>query len=412
MQINFLANNSLTSLFPCEIIEQINDNKFDRLDTLCISEIFIKGTSEAIQIFQKRQYLKLDALVGNCGCQHHALKLLCMTQSEPLQQECNGLKDDCTKITRDIIQYKSVINSGNSKAESKLLPITQFFNEKIAAIKISEEMQYLIRSHLLTVTKNMKRTPDGFETEVTEPARLSRLSKGIKGALLQKIVAFTQVKMAQIAIEFNRREAKKIFSIEALELNVLERMLGEDNVYHYSAKDGFEKKAYAHQYFTIKTLLLRLREMQTVICLRRMARENEKMLPIFYRSVTPEGPFQRLTDDESAELDKNLPAMVIEGYIPDAMSKETFAQKLDQHGLYEVMLASISQFPQYIAGKPEWDILKDPEAAKEFALQRDEMALKYECKVGNDPFFKIEHVSCSSMKDEWEIKCKEDKHET
>jgi len=351
---------------------------------------------DTIKVYRKADYYNdLDPLVGNFGCQNQASQIMDLVRSPRLTDEIAFLEKGCKEVGHKLKMLKST-------AKTTMNQVTQLFHEHVAKIEVTDEMITLLQCRALTLTKKCLRDDQGFQTrDITVEVKLQTLSRGIDHLFLREIVRIAKERLSISGLLHVRAEANKIWSIQGEERTILHRMLAEDYLVEVGDEES-GKKTFGSTYYTTKAVMLRAMEKQEIIVIKRLTKNvSDSTLPLFYRSEVPGGSLSRLTEEEIRMLDIKTPVLVIEGIYREGWDKEAIAKKIEQHGLYQVVLAAVAQNSQFVPDKPELD-RSDPTAEIELREQRDVKAVEYECKMGQDPFLDVIHLACSSVKYEQE----------
>jgi len=351
---------------------------------------------DTIKVRTKGDYYNdLDPLVGNFGCQNQASQIMDLVRSQRLADELASIKDRCQAIRLKLLELKS---TNKVKTDS--------ITKDVAKLEVSEEMLDLLQCRVLTISKKCLRNEQNYQTrEITDLNNLRCLARSkkkytLKGSHLKEIVRIAQQRLSKCGLLHVRTEANLISSIAGEERATLLRMLDDDHMVEKDeGKHGI--KTFGSTYYTNKAVLLRAMEKQEVVVIKRLTKNQcDSTLPIFYRSEIPGGALKRLTVEAIQALDIQSTVLVVEGMYREELGREDIALKIDQYGLYQVILASAAQAPQFVPGRPELD-KTDPQAEIELKEQCDR-AGACECKIGANPFFEVVHLVCSTMKYERE----------
>ncbi|MBS0634407.1 MAG: hypothetical protein JSR37_02975 [Verrucomicrobia bacterium] len=293
--------------------------------------MFTKVTEEAIGAYQQGALSKLDALVGNNGCEVHSFTLLTFAKSEELQQECS---DVATKLS------------------------------SLQQLDISTKMRYLIQSRLLTVTKRCVYNDAGFgtaayeqlETDAGSLRKISRLK--IEDHILSELVLLTQVAMAESSISFTSAAVTDSF---------VRSMLSGENLFSYgptyvskftNVRRVCTPKLYSSAYYNTKALLGLIKETNSPLVLKKIAKKDEAGFSVIF-----DGNFQLI---KRVGVDPKTPVVVCMGYFSHDRLTE-----LEEHGVDKVILAATALEDQFVPNHAELFQLASPEAQRELELQAE-----------------------------------------
>ncbi|MCX6990342.1 MAG: hypothetical protein NTX49_04680 [Chlamydiae bacterium] len=271
------------SLFGSEI-EHIRESEGLMCKTaLLMTGIFLgKGgkSTGVCNALEKGLFKEFDANPGDGGCQLRALALRDISNRD-LSKECAELKAAMEKIKRVI----------TSRYTSHKLPeesSSVFFDRELRVIQLSAEMEYLMHCHLLKVLRTPYQTlASGVVMTKTEMHKLTLFQPAadkIESDIRRAIVEESQVRTSFLSMERVRAEVDKITTLLPAELEIVTEMLSESHTHVFTADDRFRPKAFGCLFYAIKTLLQRLKEEQTLICLKGIVPKGREGVSLFLQS--------------------------------------------------------------------------------------------------------------------------------
>ncbi len=382
---------SWISIIPHEVIKKTQEKQFVSLVTM-----LAKVSLEAIQLYENLQLGHLDALVGNYGCEVHAFNMLSLAHPRELEEECKSLKSTCHRIEEWLRQSQSI---------NEVWIFDQAYTKLEAMARISPGMMYLIKSRMLTITKEFKHDAAKFDTREyedlnTKQNKLRNLIQdpglSISKAQAKKIVSIAQSSMSESSIQLMRAKLEQLMVANGKEDTVLRAMMLPENLCPPSQDNG--KKTYSCAYYNTKALLMLLATLKASLIVKKMTKMNEPVQHFDFKSCGEFGKFQEMTTDEIKKYPDKDPVIVCQAYIPDKISRSEWLRKVNEYGLGNMILAGAAQGDQYVPRKPEFFPIPLTEAADEIKYQSEVKARELECLWMNG-IFDLEHFYCSSWKD-------------
>lgn len=362
------------SVFPSNEIQNLQEEH----QVVALTKLLVRITLEAIDIYERGEFSKLDALVGNYGCESHTFNIL----SLELTDECQSLRATCAKIMECM--------EGRRFIKGKARNLEGFKTQLETMCSISERMKYLIQSRLLTITKTTSYDDSKFATREYEVLKTdcSKLARGLNPKveqLLKPIVSLVQINMSESSILFMRNRLNEL----ALSDELLLKMMAEDNICRYNSK------AFSCCYYNTKALLHLIAEMKAPLIVKKMTKVNEPALEFAFKSTGVFGQFELMTED----CPPNTPSVTCVGYFPDDLSPEEWLEKVHQYGLGNLILASGAQGPMYVPSRQNYFPIPLKEAEEEI-LGQIEKAKELECVFMDHSIFDVDHFYCSGGKND------------
>lgn len=309
-----------------------------------------------------RRLLSFDALTGGADCERTAFRILELAASQELQKAGAELLKSAQSLLKQFEDRKIVVASRKYREKINLgqptgvAPTGAFLLAALRGVKISEEMAYLMQARLLTITKKPCLNAKGEEFEKTEICSIDQLVAKLETDTKHKVIGFAQACLTRMSVEYLQREAHKISSLKVeAEFTLLNQMLAPGAVRQAGAYRNYPAKTYSCFYYSMKAILLRLRDTQTIILLKPtelMVKKVQRaaLLPLLFQAATRGGDFVRMPDGAETQLKTDEPIIVFEGMIPPEVDREALSKKLLDVNLYEYMLASSAQEDPYERG--------------------------------------------------------------
>lgn len=349
----------------------------DIKEQVLIVNLLINNLVQALEVFEKKEYSKLDALVGDCRCQLRAIKILSLASSLEFHQEVQELLKTALKVREEFREIKNPLpkSLGSLSDES----LKTFFSEHLMKVTFSSDMAYLLQAHLLTFTKV---STDNVK-EKTEASRLDKLALArkiqIPLSIKKGIIAKTQSELSASSVEFIQKVTKSFQE---------KRML---MVHRFSV--GELPKTFVSQYYSLKASLTHLEENSTLVMVKKWLKEKGDipMKPLFYRGF-------KAMDEQNLNPDQSV--VVFEGQIAKEMDREKLATLIQSFGLKEILLADAAQVDQFEQGVDGLEHIPYEEAKEEILDYRKKGIAMNSVRGSKSAFFFLDHMYCSSIKEE------------
>ena len=152
----------VSTLLPAETINTLLTTPRQKI---AFALLALNNCSKALTSLKEKKLTKLDALAGDFGCQLQALTIYHLATSDTVQEEVEKLD---TKIDALKIDLKKV----RAQQKNQSQEIDRLLKE-LDGILLSAEISYLVRAHLLTVTKIYIKKEDGYFDDRTETSRIA-----------------------------------------------------------------------------------------------------------------------------------------------------------------------------------------------------------------------------------------------
>ncbi len=323
----------------------------------------------------KGRLTQLDPIVGENACQIRALFAICASLEPELKKELSILSDYLQKklMIVNVHQNKTQLATKGTLLEQ--LEALQL------SISVSETVDYLCRSHFLTIGKSFCMNRNGNEcSKIIYQDIKNRLSTKMESDLLEKMVKIAQEKIACDSIKFLQSEAVKLDIKTYLDDGAI-RVI-----------DHMEKQLHSScALFNLKAVLLRVKEMNVPILVKEYKDRKE------LKKSTPVGIY--FCSDQRVEkgLDKEQQILVVECFFPEGYEKETLAKSILENGLDTLILANAACTPQYSADD---DISCLELEAQEEILKYRSLGKELGCDTASPVIFKVAHVHAATVKEE------------
>lgn len=338
----------------------------------------------AIKILQEGRYKSLDANPGDAGCQARALELRRLVGIN-LQEECSVLASSVSKI-------KVLMNNrrGSPKEQKKCAPLL-FFYRHLGEVTISKEMEYILHCYLSTVLRTpYQKLENGVVMTRSEMSKLSILSSKItvlESALRRKIVEENQKTLSILSVEAMHSAATQVTSLASEEKQLMVTMLSHENTHLFTPDRKYEPKAFGCLFYEVKTLLIRLREGQALICLKSIVPEGCQGFHLFLQPQIPGGEFAIVPDEAYMSFGPKTAIIVFDAVI--TVEKKVAAELLMEHGFTNVMLMESSKEAPYEPTSTIADV-QVAEAVEEISAYKKRSAV-----LGN--VFTLDHVYLNTV---------------
>ncbi|MCE5315797.1 MAG: hypothetical protein LLG04_00350 [Parachlamydia sp.] len=318
---------------------------------------------EAIHLLEQGDLIQLDAHAGNYGCEAHSFRLLHLARLRELRVECAALRPLC-EANLDALRNR------DAQPHAQKMHYKAFLKTMVSHLDATPEMGYLVLSRLLTITKKMCADAAGYETEKTDHSQLLRLASRVEDQYRAEVVAFAQAFLSKYSIQFLGSQVPRYSIVDGEEKQLIGRMFEKSNLLEYSGIKAEKKqprlKTFSCAYYTVKAVLLHLRESNTPIVVKPLHKIGEEPSPgLIFRAVEPGGHFVRF--GEAEKLETTEPVIVCEGIT--ALKLSELAEIINQYGLEKILLANAALGEQYVPHHPEFQV-KDQKAQEEIGYWR------------------------------------------
>jgi hypothetical protein len=377
----------VSSLLPKSIINGLKTEKEEgKLGEapMCATALLIVNTAlGAIKALKQGNYTCLDANPGDGGCQSRALELRRLVMMD-LQEECSALGKAASGL-------KSLVNKrkGNPKERSKYTS-QAFFQDHLESLTISKEMEFILHCYLSTVLRTPYQTQtNGVVMTKSEVSKLSVLSDKITvldTISRRKIVEINQKTLSLLSVAAMHFSATQIISLEPEEKELMVTMLSPEQTHIFSPDIKYESKAFGCLFYEVKTVLVRLREEQGIVCLKSVVTEG-KPFHLLLQSRSPSKEFDVLSDEVSTSLLPMTVVIVFEAVVN--VEKEIVSKLLMEHGFTNTILAQAAKEAPY-EPTSSLDDVKVPKAVEEITTAQQKGV-----RIGD--FIALDHVYLNTL---------------
>lgn len=343
-------NTSLAeALLPTSVLGEFRSNtsSLGKKNKCALALLVVNVASGAIAALRRSDYKAFDAIPGDGGCQMRALELRRLISLD-LTAECDTLE---TKVQAEKALFKA--------NDPELLLRT--------AIHVSKEMEYFLLCYLSQTTRTVyKKTPNGVPLNRSDISCLAKLSKQIDTvdiAFRRKILEMNQLKIAALSIDATYRSAQQINGADQL----LVTMLSSEHQRQFTDDPKYTPKTFACQFYTVKAMLLRLKEELGIVCVKQILPANTPF-HIFCQSKVAGGEFEVLEEDAVNAIPANAGIVVIEAMMN--VEKELASSKMTEQGFTNVVLSQAAAIPPYDP-KSTLANVQSPAAVQEITSYRE-----------------------------------------
>lgn len=303
----------VSSLLPMYSTRNKTEEKEMNAITRLIAEILLRATNALAQ----KNYKAFDANPGDGACQNQALELRRIAILD-LSGECQELKETALKLKELLCKHQD---------PSHLLK----------SIQVSKEMEYLLHCFALAFTRIPYKTLEtGVVLTRTEPGRLNKLSKKLKGA--KPIADNLQVQLSQLNMQTMRSHASLLGENEVT-------MLSKEHTHQYTPDKRFAPKTHGSLFYCVKTVLYRLREEKALITLKSIVPKGETSFHLLMQPIKKGGSFELLFN---TKLASDTLLVVFEAVM--LVSREKVAEQIELRGFTDLVLTCASKEDPYEPG--------------------------------------------------------------
>lgn len=363
-----------------DCVEILNRSpRLDSPDPLDVAKCLLTNTKMTCEAILKGRLTQLDPIVGENACQIRALAALTGYMDPELQKEAAALKVQVQKCLKKL-NHLNNLQGGSSQLSKGSLE--QHFSQLDMCVSVSERMDYLLRSHLLTIGKYFTMNRNGEEKSGIDCQNIKqRLKTSLSVDFLAPLVHDAREKMSRQSILFIQAEAQKLGGVKPLEDRCIRVIHPRFYTLHSSCA-----------LYNLKTVMQRVCAMQLPILLREHGANHP--LGFCFQSPAP-GAAPVLIRKESLKPEQAV--LVIEGYFPESMDPKAIEEALQRHGILDLALANVALTPQY----SEDDNLSvlDEEAKEEIARYK-ELGIALGCQSSAPKVFSIAHIHAATAREE------------
>lgn len=358
---------------------------------IALAKMLLAITVDAFQSYQKSEYQKFDAHIGNYGCEVQAFNVLYLAHSEKLQNGYGAMAATTEKIQK-------MVNAQQDPEQR--IPFDQW-KESLLGVKISKQMQYLIQSRLLTITKEPVYDPAKFDSRQYEKLKtvttnLRSYSESVTRTLMDHMVFIAQQKMSELSISFIGAKLEELSASFGEEGGLVRKMMRKENLHTppIDKKSNVSKypKTFSCGYFNTKALLLLVENLNTPLIIKKLVRSSE--IPETFAAFMQKGTSGAFEEIRLDELTPGMPVMVCTAYLPDNIGRQEWSENVAKHGLKAMLLADASQEDHYVHGDGKL-VVQDKVAFAEIASWA-ERAKDLDCDRAIGSLLHIDHFYCSA----------------
>lgn len=317
-------------------------------------KIAVGLTRKTAQAVLNNQMTSFDANPADHGCQMRTDFLLRFGSSESLKDEARKLLERMNELSPQAHKQTSL--------------------DLLEQVHVSEEMAFLIQSHLLTMTRVPGKTHAfGFPYTETNPGRLTTYSKRLLPySLLDQFTRLNAANVAAVSIEYLRKAAQ---TNGGPDLELHKRALSERNIRY------IDRKPFALIPIQVKVFLETLNSLGATVAFQHLKDPSSR---IYFRASA--SGFEEVKQD--AVEDRTLLSVFEVGIKPDCSMVDVQAA-VEKEGLKEIVLHLASKHAPYDRKSSTLDDVKDVESRKLIESYRAlDLSLPFE----------IFHVKCDAHK--------------
>lgn len=349
-------------------------NVVDERQRLLVVQLAVKNALKALEALREGKLTRFDAGVGDFGCQRRAVAVYNFCTSPALMKEAERFAQPLEKASKAILKTLQTFAPFAYQAK----PFRSYFKE----LKVSPEMDYLFKAHLLTCTKQYIGT-----REETNISALDKMSKGIDSEVRSLIVNSLQSSFSADSVRYvySRAMAMNATAVSDTDLKLMQSMLAPECVRKFTAppkkeegprrkqkpQKSYPSKSFSCCFFEYQAILCDLRQSQCIAIVKEQDKKEGKTL--FFQTKKPGAQFSLLPPDEVEKIPELQPCVVMEGAVPDDVSCEALAKRMTEIGLYELMLMQGALSNQFEKGS-DLSVITNKEAVDLIKLYREKAA--------------------------------------
>lgn len=367
-------NGTISIYRDCTIA--IGDEKLSEAEVLAVAKCYLSNAKLTCDAILKGRLTSLDPIVGENACQIRALAAISAHVDADLKKELIVL---CERLNQLVISTVKLIDTlGTLKTRPSFNAdggLLEQLDSLGLSLSVSEKIDYLLRSHLLTVGKYFYMNSKGQERSGIDCQKMKdKLKTKLGRDLLEKMVGIAQEKIALDSVRFLQMQAAGT-TLETRVANGAIRVIKPNNLELHSSC----------ALYNLKVVMLRASEMQIPILIKEHGVKN------------PMGIYFRANEPLVEELKKDQAILVIECFFPENSSKEAIVEGILQHGLLELVLANVACTPQYSADD---EISHLEQESQEEILKYRALGKDLGCQTASPAVFSIAHVHAATVNEE------------
>lgn len=393
----------LTSLgLPKDITKEIIHDAPTAKRALHTALLLVKIAKNALVHFLNQDYMQFNALVADTSCQIRASKQQKLAlQASDLRK---SLEAEIKKTHAVMICLEEALKKEEVPTNSPL--ICEYLGKVVFAcdnLNITKDMQFLVLSHLLTLTRdaqNPLKTCEGNLNSLLGKAHELPLDRCVK------IVRYAKSQLSVRSVEYVREIARTIPKAQG-DSKALVDALSKGNIKEYV------NLQISPCLFNLQTILCNVRQTKSLLLLKvhrynSLGQKLDRGVLMVGCVVSNDGiTFQRLKPSTL-----NGPAIVIEGLsktakplckkgYSDALLGEKDALASAPHSrVIQIILANAAAHPQYAGEKLRGVKPKVAGHLAELADAMEKVANLQGFCDNNPTLFSIKHIYCNSVENE------------
>ena len=380
-------NFSATSLLPS--IQKIDPRK-----GLALSIIITEIARRALIALKEGHLWKFDAPVGDNSCKIRAAKIACIAEGALLDPlfvvEVENLFQAVLAITEKIKFLKEPFSSNTS------VSLSAFREQNGLEFYLSSDLIFLIRSHFLFSVKKV------WVYEATDSSVLQNIAP-VANSVAKNWIHKMKEQLAQSSVEFVQKEAQLIGGNRYA---VLKTMVSAPFIKIYESRPVLPNFHCMEILFTRALCQNRF----LVLKIAEWVDEGTKKIPENTRSLVLQPDSDKLSfiPTKIDQLDLKQPAIIIEGKRikkREAMTSfEDIQQSFLKENLFQLLLITASQDPQYLNGEKAEQIPFESysddsliQEEKKWFQTLNQLALEKGVSHLNPSLFLIDHIFCDQI---------------
>lgn len=365
----------VSSLFPEKILGSIQNKEEslfpkDSVDKkeqhmLSIAKIIVAIMKKTAQALLCKDLQQFDPTAGDHACQIRIYKVFDLVRSSSLHEEAVQLKKQAEALDQ-LVKKRSQKGKGG-------IPTKEFFETNFRSLFVSREMDFLLKSFLLTFPK--------LSDEKIDPGKLTALSKKLSSKVTKPLIEYVQNVLSQNSLQF---------FVERLHLSdktFLQEIFSDEFIFKKDPfTKNFPKKFFSPPFFQLQAVLEFLKEDRATVMIKKIGKGEP--IELFYQA-TGSG-FVRIFKEE---ISKDTPIIVFEAKVRSDFEEEILAEKIEIVGLEKMILLCASLEPPYERETSKLEDLKHlqgQQMIREFRKEAEESGLG----KNDSPFFAMQHLSC------------------
>lgn len=352
----------ISSLLPQSIIDGLRtedeDKKLGEAAMCATSLLIVNIALGAVKALEQRDYKALDANPGDAECQARALELRRLIKMD--------LKEECSALAKVALGIKNLVNirKGSPKDRVKCTA-GAFFQTHFGSLNISNEIEYIMHCYLSKVLRAPYHThANGVIMTKSDISKLEVLSEKIQVldyTFRRKILEENQKTLSMLSVAAMRVAATQVVTLESEEKELMITMLSPQHTHIFTPDIKYEPKSFGCLFYEMKTVLLRLREEQGIVCLKSIVATG-RPFHLLFQSQAPGQEFEILPDEAYTSLSPMTAIVVFDAVVN--MEKEAAGRRLLQDGFTHTMLVLSANAAPY-EPKSTLDDVKVPKALEE-----------------------------------------------